>query len=474
MTSMLKLYNVVTGCSSGVLGRFLQRRIKKGKEDATRLSERMGMPSIARGRGHLAWFHAASVGEAQSALILLKTMRRDFPDVKFLVTTGTLTSAALMKKRLPDWAMHQYYPLDHPKWVRQFLDHWRPDIAIWIESELWPNMLLEMGKRQIPVALVNARMSDRSLRRWGYAPRSARYVLRVFDLILAQTDKDAHAYKSLGAHNVVTTDSLKYAADPLPVDRDELSRFERALDTRVGWLYASTHEGEEDLAFQIHKDLKENFPTLLTIIAPRAPERAGEIMNKCRQAGLTIHQRSANPAPPDPETDIYLADTLGELGLFYSLSGLCCVGRSLSRDGGGGHNPIEAAQLRSAVLHGPNVGNFTKIYEDMNQARAALRCEDDQELKHNLARLFFNPETIAHMQDTAHSFAREKEVILENVLGRLKPLFIQAGLHCQAPGQISGQAFGKRGGEAGGDVTSKNFPNDSEEKPGESSAAANS
>lgn len=433
MTSTLKLYKFLTHCSTGALTEFLKRRLKRGKEDESRLNERMGSPTKTRTKGHLVWFHAASVGEAQSVLILLKTFRQTFPAINFLVTTGTVTSSNLMEKRLPDWAIHQFYPVDHPKWVKQFLDHWQPDMAIWIESELWPNMMMEIKQRQFPIALVNARMSNRSLKRWRLFPNTARSLMNVFDLFLAQTEKDAKAYKTLGAQNVRMTDSLKYAADPLPVDENELNRFNRALETRIGWLYSSTHDGEEEIAFDIHRDLKPNFPTLLTIIVPRDPARAESIIVKAKNKNLVVHQRSQNMAPPDPETDIYLADTFGELGLFYQLSGLSCIGRSFSNDGGGGHNPIEAAQLRCAILHGPNVQNFSKVFNDMNAERAAIRCETPDELKHMLARLFFNTDNIYHLQESAFRFAQEKTKVLDHIITELQPLFVQAGFNCNAP-----------------------------------------
>ena len=433
MTAGLKLYKALTLACAPLLKTLLKRRISQGKEDRDRLNERMGQATQERPAGHLLWFHAASVGESQSVLILLKTFQKKFPDCRFLVTTGTRSSAALMDKRLPDWALHQYYPLDHPKWIFSFLDHWRPDLAIWVESELWPNMLLELRNRQVPIALVNARMSKKSYNRWRLVPRSARRLLNVFDLFLAQTQQDARYYKNLGAKNVVLTDSLKYAAQPLPYDENELNRFDKALETRMGWLYASTHAGEEKLSMEIHCSLKKNFPTLLTLIAPRNPARADEIAQLAARYDLTLHKRSENKAPPDPETDIYLIDTFGELGLFYKLSGLACIGRSLSDDGGGGHNPIEAVQLGCAVLHGPLVQNFSEIYEEMDHAKAAIKCEDKEDLKHNLARLFFNTENIYHLQKSAFDFVSGKTVVIEQIVQELDPLLIEAGLYCQPP-----------------------------------------
>ena len=433
MPAPLKLYEMMTRHTKWLFKLGLKLRVSKGKEDPERLCERMGTASEKRPSGHLIWFHAASVGEAQSCLILIKTFRENFPGIQCLITTGTKSSAELMKKRMPDWALHQYYPVDHPDWVCEFLDHWRPDLAIWVESEIWPNMLCEIKKRQLPVALVNARMSRQSFRRWRYFPKTAKQLLDTFDLFLAQTKEDEQTFRALGAGKVVVTDSLKYAADPLPVDKNMLNKFDSRLETRIGWLYASTHNGEEEIAFEIHKELKENFPTLLTIIAPRDIKRANEIRNLAQSKDLKIHIKSENDAAPDPETDIFLVDTFGEMGLFYQLSGLACIGRSFSKDGGGGHNPIEAAQLKCAVLHGPNIQNFSKVYQEMNEDKAALRCETPEELKHNLARLFFNPENVFHLQTSAYEFVCSRAKVLEHIMQELEGLFIESGLNCIPP-----------------------------------------
>lgn len=429
----LRLYRFITSCLHKWLVRFLNKRVQNGKEDPKRLKERMGFASSPRPAGHLTWFHAASIGEAQSVLILLKKLHETYPDMQFLITTGTLTSANLLKKRLPKWAIHQFYPLDHPRWVKRFLDHWKPDIAIWVESELWPNMLLEIKKRPMPLALVNARMSKRSLRRWSRMRKSAHHLLNIFDLFLTQTDQDAIAFKHLGARSIYVTDSLKYAADPLPADQDNLIRFQKELDTRRYWLFASSHDGEEDIAMDIHANLKAKFPTLLTMIAPRDPKRADSIMALAQSKGLKIHQRSENPVPPDLETDIYLIDTFGELGLFYALNNISCIGGSFSLDNAGGHNPIEAAQLNCAILHGPMVQNANRIYDEMNTAMAAIRCENKDDLKQIIARLLLNPENIIHLQDAAQQFIDGKSHILDDILKHMKPLITQAGMNCPPP-----------------------------------------
>ncbi len=427
---MLKLYRALSKVSQPVLKAWLKRRLKRNKEDEQRLPERMGQASIARPDGRLIWLHAASVGEAQSILILVKYLKAKFNDAHFLITTGTVTSSQLMMKRLPEWAIHQYYPLDIPVWVNAFLDHWHPDLAIWTESELWPNMLTSVGERNIPTALVNARISSNSYKKWSLFPATIQKLFGIFDMILAQTEDDARMIRNLGARKVIVTDSLKYCAESLFVDANEFNRFSSALASRIGWLFASTHHGEEDMAFNIHMSMKEKYPNLLTVIAPRHPDRRDDIIKAAEQKSLNIHVRSESPEPPAPDTDIYLVNTLGELGLFYKLCGIACIGRSFSLDGGGGHNPIEAIQLGCVTLHGPNVQNFTRVYRDMDVNGVSIPCKDKNELQSSLETLMEQPEKIFALQDAGAAFISEKSGIIDLIMDELEPLFIQAGLNC--------------------------------------------
>ncbi len=454
---LLELYRAVTALGAPLLRLLLALRARRGKEDLSRMAERRGYPSQVRPEGGLVWLHAASVGEAQSALILIDTLTRTLPGTRLLVTTGTVTSAALMQKRLPEGAFHQFLPLDSPAWVGRFLDHWAPSCALWMESELWPNMLREIRRRGIPAALVNARVSPRSARRWARAGGAAAEILSAFSVCLAQSEEDAAALRRLGARNVQIMENLKYAAAPLPCDVAALARLRRAVGAagqeqgqgrgvalRPLWLYASTHAGEEALACRIHAALKAEIPDLLTIIVPRHPARGPEVLETCRAFGLTARRRGAatdarkgdertkdgeNEAVsivPEAGDDLYIADTLGELGLFYRLAPVACIGRSFSTDGGGGHNPIEAAQLGCAVLHGPKVQNLETIYTEMGAQGAAIRLADAEALRTTLLRLLTQGEDLCAAREAAQVFAERKAGAANDVLTLLEPLVTQS------------------------------------------------
>lgn len=427
---MLNLYKTLSSFSRPLLRHWLQTRLGNGKEVEERLDERMGKPGHQRPEGRLIWLHAASVGEAQSVLILIKTLKERFPEAQFLITTGTVTSARLMQEKLPPWTIHQFYPLDHPEWVKAFLDHWHPDLIIWTESELWPNMLLEIGERHIPVALVNARISSESFKKWRIFPLTVKKLLSVFDIILAQTEEDARMIRTLGGRNVIVTDTLKYCAEPLTLDQNKFALFSNALANRIGWMFASTHAGEEEIACTIHKALKAKYPNLLTIIAPRHPDRREEIKKLFDLRNLSATFLSEKQNPPHDDNDIFVVDTIGNLGLFYKLCGLACIGRSFSHDGGGGHNPIEAIQMGCVTLHGPRVHNFMRVYRDMDVEGVSIPCGDEKDLQDNLESLIDAPEKIFALQDAGIAFLKRKSGIINLVMNELEPLFIQAGLNC--------------------------------------------
>ena len=422
---MQGLYTSLMRLSAPALRRVLQKRARQGKEDPKRLGERMGQASVERPAGQLLWFHAASVGEAQSTLILLEALHEALPDAHFLITTGTVTSATLMRKRLPRYAIHQYYPLDHPDWVRQFLNHWKPNGVIWMESELWPVMLDEIKKRDIPAALVNGRLSPQSQKRWNMAKGMAKSLLSTFGVIMTQTQEDQSAFESLGAARVMTTDNLKYSAAPLPYDEHELSRLKNAFGDRPLWVYASTHDGEEQLACRLHKQLKKDVPDILTIIVPRHPDRREKIKDTLESYDVSYSFRGKERLVPSTKQDIYVADTIGELGLFYHLCPIACIGRSFSFDGGGGHNPIEAAQHDCAVIHGPNIQNLALIYDEMNKAGAALMLKDEKMFETRLRKLLTDPEGLSALLRSADIFLNRKSAVLERITKTLLPLFAQ-------------------------------------------------
>src|SRR5215831_11620011 len=337
---------------------YLARRRKRGKEHPTRLRERRGFPGGARPDAPLLWLHAASVGEATAVLGLIERLLDARPDLEILVTTGTVTSASLLETRLPARARHQFVPADLPSWTARFLDHWRPDMALWVESELWPNLVRATSARGIPMVLLNGRLSARSYARWRWWPGLIGPVLGAFALCLAQDEEQAERLRQLGAREVATLGDLKAAASTLPVDPMQLERLRRRIGSRPLWLAASTHPGEEEIAASVHRRLSETHPGLLTIIVPRHPARGDAIATMLAARGLRAAQRRRGE-PITGDTDVYLGDTLGELGLFYSLAGIAFIGGSLVPKGG--HNPFEAARLGCAVLQGPNIGNCAEI-----------------------------------------------------------------------------------------------------------------
>ncbi len=406
-----------------LLTAILNKRCKAGKELPSRIQEKKSIITKPRPSGKLIWIHAASVGEAQSTLVLINNFLSMNKALNIMVTTGTLTSAQLMEEKLPKQAFHQFYPLDHPKWVEKFINHWKPNAVIWMESELWPNMLNEISKCDIPAILVNAHMSEKSFNSWKRVKPLAKAALSAFNKILCQTEIDKERFTELGASNAVVTNNLKYSAQALEYDEILLNNIINITKNRPIWLYASTHAGEEEIACEVHIELKKQFPDLLTIIVPRHPERRDDIKESCKKFNLDIKFRGAGKNLPKNNTDIYIADTLGELGLFYTVSPLACIGRSLSDDGGGGHNPIEAAQLGCAVIHGANIQNLQDIFNEMNEAEAAICVHDAKELQSLISALLNDNNKMRRLQNAGKKYSDDKNNIIEKVMSEIKPVF---------------------------------------------------
>jgi 3-deoxy-D-manno-octulosonic-acid transferase len=420
---MLTLYRAATAVALPAIDLLLWRRMARGKEDPLRIDERRGIPSHERPGGPLVWLHAASIGEAQSILRLVERLLHDRAGLSALVTTGTVTSADVLAGRLPARAIHQFVPVDRAAWVRRFLEHWRPDAALWVESELWPNLLLETHARGVPLALVNARISERSYRTWQRAPGLARRLLAAFDLVLAQDEAIAGRLRDLGARTVTVSGNLKAAAAALPANADALLALQDAFADRPLWLAASTHPGEEAMVGAAHRHAAATLGGLLTVLVPRHPRRGPEIAAELSAAGLRVARRSAGE-PVTAETDIYVADTTGELGLFYRLAPLAFVGGSLVPHGG--QNLLEAAQLGCAVLHGPHVDNFRAIAADLATAGASRQVADADTLAATVARLLGRPARLRAMAAAATDAARIKAEVLDEVLGLLAPLLDDA------------------------------------------------
>jgi len=414
---LLKLYHKTAVKALPVWNKLLEYRLSKQKEFPERINERRGITTLPRptNANPLIWLHAASVGETQSSLILIEAITKQQPNVQFLVTSGTVTSANLMAQRLPENAFHQFAPYDQPEWVNAFLDYWRPDFVLWMESELWPNMLGAIKERKIPAALINARLSKKSFMLWRLFKNTASEILSSFDIILTQTSENEKQFKNLGQLNVITTDNIKYSAAPLPVDSTKLSALKEVIQSRPLWVYASTHEGEEALACKLHATLKQKIPDLLTVIIPRHPERANDVKSICDIMKLF------STFLPRQQDDIYIVNTMGELGLFYNLSPIALIGRSFSDDGGGGHNPIEAAQQNCVVLTGPNFQYQQELFDDMFAHNAAFQMDDKTELLKTLQNLFADEDLIKQASETSYEYAQIKNKVIDVVMENLTP-----------------------------------------------------
>ncbi|MBV8184950.1 MAG: 3-deoxy-D-manno-octulosonic acid transferase [Hyphomicrobiales bacterium] len=388
-----------------------------------RANERKGIASRPRAEGVLVWLHGASVGETISLLPIITRLCEKSLNV--LVTSVTTTSAQVLARRLPAGALHQYAPFDTPLFMRRFFDHWRPDLALFAESELWPNAIVEARRRQIPLALVNARMSERSLARWRRLPRTIEVLAGSFDLCLAQTEIDAERYRFLGAHGVVTAGNLKYDVPPPPADQIALASLKGMTAGRPVLLAASTHAGEEAIVAQTHRMLAQHFPSLLTIIAPRHPERGSEIASTVKAAGLRPAMRSRRLGP-DSACDIYVADTVGELGLFYRLTPIVFMGKSLVPHGG--QNPIEPAKLGAAILHGPHVQNFESVYRALDEAGGAREITDSRTLALAFAQMIADPKKLREMVRAAGMAVERLTGAVDRTMGAIEPYLVHFAL----------------------------------------------
>lgn len=412
----LAVYTLATRLLRPVVPLLLRARLKRGKEDASRLGERYGIASKPRPEGKLVWFHAASIGESLSILTLIKRLIDEVPGLNVLVTTGTLTSADLLAQRLPKEAFHQFVPLDHPAFCARFLDHWKPDLAVWVESEFWPNLVAETDRRRIPLALVNGRITEKSFQSWQKARGMIADLISRFSIVLAQSAASADRLEALGAVNVGLPGNLKHDAPAPSADPHALALLQQALGKRPTWVATNTHEGEEAAAAHTHLSLSRDHPDLLTIIVLRHPARGPQIAQMLSAMGLTVATRSSGDVPA-PDTQIYIVDTLGEVGLFYRLSNLVFVGGTFAEMGG--HNPFEAARLGCALIAGPSDFNFQEAYASLEKGGGMLRVANEDTLTQSVAALLDDDERRMMMGDAAKRIASEDSGATERTLAAL-------------------------------------------------------
>ncbi|MGK9052406.1 lipid IV(A) 3-deoxy-D-manno-octulosonic acid transferase [Neorhizobium sp. CSC1952] len=397
-------------------GPYLSYRAIKGKEDKSRRLERLGYASLARPRGPLVWVHAASVGETIAIMPLIRELRRR--EIHVLLTTGTVTSANLVQSRLADEVIHQYVPLDLKFPIKRFIAYWKPDACITAESEIWPTTVSELARRHIPQIRVNARMSDRSFERWRNYGSVAERLFEKMALVVAQSDLDAERFRDLGAWPVIVSGNLKSDTDPPPCDEALLERYRKEIGSRQTWAAISTFEGEEKAVATVHRALKPKNGQL-TILVPRHPDRADAIETMLKEAGLTVARRSRND-PLTPETDVFLGDSIGEMGLYLRLTEIAFVGKSLG-ESQGGQNPLEPAMLGCAVLSGPHVQNFRDAYQHLVRKGGARIVKDVEMLAKAVHYLTINELARKKMVDSGHDAMDEMRGALSKTVKALEP-----------------------------------------------------
>ena len=416
----LRVYRKLSFAMVPLAPALIRSRLKQGKEDPERVGERRGLSLGTRPHGPLVWIHGASVGEVLAAAALIERLRA--LNLRILLTSGTTTSAAIVAKRFPPDVIHQYVPYDSPRYVARFLDHWRPSLALFIESDLWPNLILSAASRRVPMVLINGRMSPRSFPRWRRARNTISALLGQFDVCLAQSDTDAERFSALGARNVITTGNLKLDVAAPPADPAKLEKLMAMTRGRPVIAAASTHPGEEEILIDTHLRLAGFFPGLLTVIAPRHPDRGNAIAGLVAAAGLRFTQRSRDELPA-ANTEIYIADTLGELGLFYRLAPVVFMGGSLIPHGG--QNPIEAVKLGAAIVHGPQVFNFTDVYDALDKAGGAREANSQEMLVKQLGQLLADPKACEAQAAAGVRVVEQLGGALDRTLTALEPYLMQ-------------------------------------------------
>jgi 3-deoxy-D-manno-octulosonic-acid transferase len=423
----LRVYRKLSAAAAPLAPALIKQRLKQGKEDPARIGERRGITRDARPRGPLVWIHGASVGEVLAAAALIERLRA--LNMRILLTSGTVTSAAIVAKRFPADIIHQYVPYDSPRFVARFLDHWQPSLALFIESDLWPNLILAGASRRLPMVLINGRMSPRSFPRWRRFSTTISALLGQFEVCLAQSNVDAERFAALGSRNVVTTGNLKLDVQAPPADTGRLERLMALTRGRPVIVAASTHPGEEEMLVDVHKALVGFFPSLLTVIVPRHANRGEAIVRTIAMSGVQVALRSREELP-NATTDIYVADTMGELGLFYRLAPIVFMGGSLVPHGG--QNPIEAIKLGASIVHGPHVFNFADVYEALDAAGGAKQADSTDALVKQLGQMLGDPAARKLSIIAAELVVEKLGGALERTLTALEPYLLQLRLEMGA------------------------------------------
>ena len=352
-------------------------RLIKNKEDKTRFKEKFCFFTKKRGNGNLIWFHGSSVGEILSVIPLIEKLEKNKTINKILITSSTLSSSKILSKFKLKKTIHQFFPIDSNGLTKKFLNYWKPSIAIFIESEIWPNMLVNIKKNSVPLVLLNARITKKSYNKWRMIPSTANMIFKNFDICLSQNKETKKYLKYLGAKKIKFIGNLKFSESKSQKNNNFDNKLTKIFKSKKIWCAASTHDNEEKICALAHKNLKNKYKDILTIIIPRHIQRADSIIKEIEYLDLNIQKRSQN-SNINKNTDIYLVDTYGETKSFYKICNTVFLGGShINR---GGQNPLEPARFGCKILHGPYVQNFTEVYKLLEKNNLSCKFNNIKQL----------------------------------------------------------------------------------------------
>lgn len=406
-TIILKIWSLIIQISAPFL---ILIRLKKGLESPVRYKERYGVTDIRRPQGDLIWFHGASVGESLSILPLIQKITEHSPATNFLLTTTTTAAQKVLNSRINKNTIHQFVPFDAIQWVNKFLDHWQPKAVFFIESEIWPNILWQTNLRNIPITLLNARLSETSLINWLRVKKISKKMWGCFSGIYTQSDLFTERFHKLGAINVKTVGNIKLLSEKLPFDEIEFAYWEAQIKGRLCWVAASTHEGEEEIIFKVHQALKKDLPNLLTIVVPRHVDRCEKIISKAKDVKISrFTEKNLR------DEDILLVDAMSKLGIFYRLTAIAFVGGSLVPVGG--HNPLEPVMLGAFPLWGPyffNVNDMMYLFDSMQCQQKSIDLLID-----TLRDFLKNPEKIKNLNDELQQRVASSQQLIDQKIDEI-------------------------------------------------------
>ena len=361
-------------------------RIIKKKEDPRRFLEKIGNFNKKNTNDNLIWFHGSSVGEILSIIPLIEKLEKRKNIKKILITSNTLSSAKIIKKLKLKKTFHQFFPLDTEFLVEKFLNHWKPKAVFFIESEIWPNMIMKIKEKNIPLILLNARITKKSFKKWNSLPSFSKKIFNEFDLCLGQNNKTCNYLKILGAKNIKKIGNLKFSQTISELKNKSNDKIKRKFKKKkIIFSAISTHNGEEMFCGKVHAFLKKKYKNIITVIIPRHVNRANEIKDDLNSNNLKVHLHTSSK-PVNIDTDIYLVDTFGETKSFLKLSKIAFMGKSIFAQGG--QNPLEAARLGNRIIHGPNIENFTEVYDFIRKQGISTKIKSAKDLENLIIKLY--------------------------------------------------------------------------------------